>query len=295
MPLTNSMQKPDIPANESDPLVALDRYKILDTLPEQVYDDPLKNAVGEVVGASKIVCDISDCKQAELQLQKTTERLVFALKSGAIGCWEYDIQQNLLVWDDRMFELYGYLNKPNPHLVYEIWANAIHPDDRNATETLLQQAFLGVAEYDCEFRIIHSDGSIHFIKAYGMVKLDAQSKPERMIGINFDISDRKQAEQIILQQANRETLLRGITQRIRQSLDLSIIFDTACQEIQLLLQCDRVGIFKFYPESNFDDGEFVAESVVDGFSFSNGSSHSRPLLWRGLCRRLCPRSNTGLE
>ncbi|WP_271255076.1 GAF domain-containing protein [Pseudanabaena sp. Chao 1811] len=57
-----------------------------------------------------------------------------------------------------------------------------------------------------------------------------------------------------------------ITQRIRQSLDLPIIFDTACQEIQQLLQCDRVGIFKFYPESNFDDGEFVAEAVVDGFS-----------------------------
>jgi signal transduction histidine kinase/ActR/RegA family two-component response regulator len=81
-----------------------------------------------------------------------------------------------------------------------------------------------------------------------------------------DISDRKQAEQTILQQANREALLRGITQRIRQSLDLPIIFDTACQEIQQLLQCDRVGIFKFYPESNFDDGEFVAECVINGFS-----------------------------
>ncbi|WP_434685742.1 CBS domain-containing protein [Pseudanabaena minima] len=54
-----------------------------------------------------------------------------------------------------------------------------------------------------------------------------------------------------------------ITQRIRQSLDLPIIFDTACQEIQQLLQCDRVGIFKLDPDSNFDYGEFVAESVAD--------------------------------
>jgi hypothetical protein len=33
------MQKPDIPANESDRLAALDRYHILDTLPEHVYAD----------------------------------------------------------------------------------------------------------------------------------------------------------------------------------------------------------------------------------------------------------------
>ena len=71
----------------------------------------------------------------------------------------------------------------------------------------------------------------------------------------------------LLENRNVELELQvGITQRIRQSLDLPIIFDTACQEIQQLLQCDLVGIFKFYPESNFNDGEFVAESVVDGFS-----------------------------
>lgn len=213
------------------------------------------------------VCrNISDRKQSELQLQNATERLALALNSGAIGCWEWDIQQNFLVWDDRMYELYGYSQETYSHLPYEIWSDTIHPDDREVTESILQQAVLGQVEYDCEFRVIYPDCSIHFIKAYGKIKRDTQGKAESMVGVNFDISDRKQAELIILQQANRETLLRGITQRIRQSLDLSIIFDTACQEIQQLLQCDRVGIFKFYPESNFDDGEFVAESVVEGFS-----------------------------
>jgi signal transduction histidine kinase/CBS domain-containing protein len=70
----------------------------------------------------------------------------------------------------------------------------------------------------------------------------------------------------LLENRNIELELQvGITQRIRQSLDLPIIFDTACQEIQQLLQCDRVGIFKFDPDYNFDNGEFVAESVADGF------------------------------
>ncbi|WP_367184628.1 hybrid sensor histidine kinase/response regulator [Planktothrix agardhii] len=254
----------------------------------ETHKAPLRDWSGNVIGMVGTFQDVTDRKQAELELQKNTERLVFALKSGAkefemqlqqttdrlslalnsgaIGYWEWDIQQNILVWDDRMYELYGYLKENYSHLPYEIWANAVHPDDRDLTETLLQQAVLGKTEYDCEFRIIHPDHSIHFIKAYGTLNRDASGNPLSIIGINFDITDRKQAEQIILQQANRETLLRGITQRIRQYLDLSIIFDTACQEIQQLLQSDRVGIFKFYPESNFDDGEFVAESVVNGFS-----------------------------
>jgi PAS domain S-box-containing protein len=226
----------------------------------------LKDDEGQTIGFLSVRKDISDRKQAELELQKTTERLALALKSGAIGCWEWNIQQNIVFWDDRMYELYGVCKAKESRIVYEIWAGAIHPDDRADSEMTTQQVASGqVDEYDTEFRIVHPDGSIHYIKAYGSLKRDENGHPLSIIGINFDISDRKQSEQTILQQANRESLLRGITQRIRQSLDLPIIFDTACQEIRQLLQCDRVGIFKFYPESNFDDGEFVAEAVVDGF------------------------------
>ena len=104
-----------------------------------------------------------------------------------------------------MFELYGCLKETNSHLPYEIWANAVHPDDRNSAETLLQQAVLGQTEYDYEFRVIHPDRSIHFIKAYGKIKRDTQGNAQSMIGVNFDVSDRKQAE-IQLQLANQELL-----------------------------------------------------------------------------------------
>jgi PAS domain S-box-containing protein len=127
-------------------------------------------------------------------LQKITDRLTIALKSGTIGSWEWDLVNNIGIWDERMFELYGVDKKSNSLTECEILANALHPDDRNSVETLLQQAILGEAEYDTEFRIVHSDSSIHFIKAYGVVVRDAQGNPQRMIGVNFDISDRKADE-----------------------------------------------------------------------------------------------------
>ncbi|CAD0227923.1 Two-component hybrid sensor and regulator (modular protein) [Planktothrix agardhii] len=65
-------------------------------------------------------------------------------------------------------------------------------------------------------------------------------------------------------QAERERLLREITQRVRQSLDLETIFNTATEETRKFLDVDRVCIFKFAPESDDNQGEFVSESVKIG-------------------------------
>ncbi len=151
--------------------------------------------------------DITERKVAELERQNLSNRLALALSSGAIGYWDWDIQQNIILWDERMYELYGVAATDVATAVpYQIWANGVHPDDRSATETLLQQAVLGQAVYDPEFRVVHPDGSIHHIKAYGMVVLDPEGNPQSMIGINLDISERKQAEER-LQQINERLRL----------------------------------------------------------------------------------------
>lgn len=90
------------------------------------------------------------------------------------------------------------------------------------------------------------------------------NRPVATRAIFRDITARKRAEGIVHQKIGQEKLLREITQRIRESLDLQTIFDTACQEIRQVIEADRVGIFKFYPGSNCDDGEFVAESSLEG-------------------------------
>lgn len=111
----------------------------------------------------------------------------------------------------------------------------------------------------------NKNGNLYWVESTLIPFLDEQGRPFQYLAIRFDITGRKQAEQTISQQVEREKLLREITQRIRQSLNLQTIFDTACKEIRQVIQADRVGIFKFYPECNFDDGEFVAESVLEGF------------------------------
>ncbi|MFM7407080.1 MAG: GAF domain-containing protein [Cuspidothrix sp.] len=198
------------------------------------------------------------------ELLNLSNRLKLAVKSGQMGIWNWDIVNDRIIWDDRMCELYG-VNPSEFTDGIEIWQMSLHPDDAAPIKEALQEAIRGERDFDPEFRILLPDGKVRIIKAYSMIQGNSQGEAEIMIGVNIDITEDKQSEQKIKQQAQRERLLRLTTERIRQSLDLTTIFNTAAEEIRQLINADRVGIFKFDPDSNYNDGEFVSESVVAEF------------------------------
>lgn len=164
----------------------------------QARGEPIADATGHLIQLVGTVLDISDRKQAEQELRNLSGRLTLAVRSAAMGIWDWNVTENILTWDDRMYELYG-LNPTQFTGVYDAWANVLHPDDRFMVERAIQQALAGEQDYEPEFRVVHPDGTIRFIKAYALVQRNDQGSPQRMIGINFDISDRKQAESQLLQ------------------------------------------------------------------------------------------------
>jgi diguanylate cyclase (GGDEF)-like protein/PAS domain S-box-containing protein len=70
----------------------------------------------------------------------------------------------------------------------------VHPDDRAVAETDKAEIATGAAFFKKEFRIVRPDGAIRHIESCGKVLLDPTGQPLRVIGVNLDISDRKQAE-----------------------------------------------------------------------------------------------------
>lgn len=219
----------------------------------------------QVKGCYLLITDISDRKQVEEHLQALSTRLNLAVESAGLGIWDWDITQNHVVWDARMYALYGTTPDEFSNL-YQAWLSRVHPEDQAYAEATSLSARKGEQPYDIEFRVVHPDQSVHYIKANAVVQRDAAGNPYRMTGINYDITDLKQAEAELREQGQRERLLREITQRIRQSLDLTTIFATACDEIRAVLRCDRVGIFKFDLASHYTTGEFWAESTADEFT-----------------------------
>ncbi|MGB3494423.1 MAG: PAS domain S-box protein [Elainellaceae cyanobacterium] len=149
-----------------------------------------------------MIRDITERKQVEERLRQVSTRLDLALKSADIGIWEWDIVHNHLIWDDRLYRLFGIPQEQFTN-AYEAWSNCLHPDDRAQTEEILQQTCRNERDYDAEFRVVHPDGSIRVVKAYGLVQRDENGDAQRMIGINYDITDRKQSEARIKESEQR--------------------------------------------------------------------------------------------
>jgi PAS domain S-box-containing protein len=224
---------------------------------------PLRNIDGEIIGVLGTYQDITDRKQTEAQLSRLSERLSLSLKSGAVGCWEWDILRDRLIWDDRMYELYG-VKKLLDCEDYAVWLDTIHPDDRPATEAAIDLALAGDADFDTEFRVIHPDGSIHFIKAYGLLQQVSRDCSYSMIGINFDITAakhaeaiRQQAEEAIALQLRQQQTLGAIAQQIRNSLQVEEILATATSQVKELMLVDRVSIFRVFPNGHLQAVEEV--------------------------------------
>jgi len=137
--------------------------------------------------------DVTERKIAEDQLSKLVERLDLATHVARMGIWDWDIQKDKLVWDDQMYELYG-VTRSDFGGAYDAWLSGIHPDDRETSNNISRRARLGEVEYDTEFRVVWPDNSVHVLKAYGQVIRDDANNPLRMIGVNFDITATKQAE-----------------------------------------------------------------------------------------------------
>jgi two-component system, cell cycle sensor histidine kinase and response regulator CckA len=140
-----------------------------------------------------MLTDITERKHAEDELRQALERLDLATRAAHLGIWDWDILKNELVWDEHMYALYG-VRKEDFAGAYEAWLNGLHPDDRAYSDEISQQARRGEREYDTEFRVVWPDGSIHHLKAYGQFVRDANGTPLRMTGVNYDLTERKQAE-----------------------------------------------------------------------------------------------------
>jgi PAS domain S-box-containing protein len=132
----------------------------------------------------------------ELNRRLVEEGTRFAIGADAagLGFWNLAIGSGVLQWDERMFRLYGHsLSAPEPP--FNIWSMGLHPEDRRRCEQEWDDACHGTHAYDTEFRILHPNGAIRYLKAAGRIMHDNNAQTTRMLGVTFDITERKQADE----------------------------------------------------------------------------------------------------
>jgi PAS domain S-box-containing protein len=150
--------------------------------------------------------DITGRRLADAERRLLTDRLSLATAVAKVGVWEWDRASNSLTWDATMFDIYGL--PPVVPMPYARWSAAVHPEDLPAVEAIRRRAMFEKGEAMAEFRIGRPDGSVRNIAAVERVVVNERGKASRIIGVNIDVTERKEAEKALAQTRSDEMRLK---------------------------------------------------------------------------------------
>ena len=171
---------------------------------------PIRGADGQPLFIDGVIIDITERRQAEEALKESEARLHLAQKAANAGIWDWNMHTGELVWNDECYRLFGY-SPGTCTPSYELWSQALHPDDRQACHTAISQAIENDQELAHEYRVIHPDGSVHWLNSLGQTIYDRAGRPKSMMGICLDITARKAAEEVL--RSSHEELERRVKAR----------------------------------------------------------------------------------
>jgi len=139
--------------------------------------------------------DITDRKRADEQYGRLSGRLALALDASRIGVWEADVRTGKVVWDERMYEIYG-LPYHGGEVPETVWLDGLHPDDSGQAEIAFKEASAVRSAYAAQFRVIRPDGSIRHVRSRANPFVDAGGRL-KYIGAEWDVTaDVEQAEEL---------------------------------------------------------------------------------------------------
>ncbi|MBN1935859.1 MAG: PAS domain S-box protein [Anaerolineae bacterium] len=143
-----------------------------------------------------IFIDITERKQAEINLEKSRYELQVTLDATTDGIWMWHFETGELDFSPRYYTMLGYTPNEFP-ASFEAWQSLIHPDDlEHALSVASEWLQTKQDRYDNEFRLKTKSGAYHWIYARGkVVERDESGRAIHMIGNHEDVTERKQAEQ----------------------------------------------------------------------------------------------------
>ncbi|MEO0538155.1 MAG: PAS domain S-box protein [Cyanobacteria bacterium P01_A01_bin.123] len=208
--------------------------------------------------------DITDQKQAEESLLESDARLRALFEQVKVGINHIDVSGQFLQVNPAFCKMLGYTEAELLQLRVQ---SVTHAEDWAENLACIRQLFAReIPYYAMDKRFIHRDGTIIWASLHVSAVCDQQGVPKFSVAIVEDISERKRlederkrAETALKLKAKRERLLNNISQRIRQSLELSDILAIATAEVRQLLNVDRVILAQFEVNGH---STVISESVV---------------------------------
>ncbi|QJW89987.1 PAS domain S-box protein [Spirosoma taeanense] len=156
--------------------------------------------------------DITESRSAAARLQRVNERLQLATQAAKQGIWEYDLHQDTVVWDKQLYRVYGLSEQTTITNLADVMKH-VHPDDRQQLLLRLADLEQGTDYFDFQQRIIQPSGRFCYIQCKGVVLRNETGKPARLVGVVWDVTEQKQAEQTL---RKRKEQYRQLVDNLRE-------------------------------------------------------------------------------
>jgi PAS domain S-box-containing protein len=134
-------------------------------------------------------------REAQEALRESENRFRLAQSVARIGIFEWTIQTGVNTWTPELEAIYGL--KPGEFgKTQPAWERLVHPDDLPGAVAKVEQAIQSGEVTEHEWRIVRPDGSVRWVAGRFQCFKDARGTPLRISGVNIDITDRKDAEEV---------------------------------------------------------------------------------------------------
>jgi PAS domain S-box-containing protein len=166
---------------------------------------PVLDAGGRVEAVAGSTRDVTERNRNEEALRKSEERLTFALEAGGgVGTWDWELPSDRLYCNPQFAKLYSVdPERAAAGAPIAEFLQHIHPDDKERVGKKIQVALETGGDLAEEYRIVQQDGSVRWVYTRGRCQLDEDGKPMRFPGAAFDVTERKRAEEALLESQNR--------------------------------------------------------------------------------------------
>lgn len=128
--------------------------------------------------------------------------LLLPLQAARAGVWEWSAKSGEVRCSDETWSICG-IERGGDRSGFDRFRQALHPDDREKADRMIEQLSVGVSEIDTEFRVVQPDGSVRWFMWRGKSVLDNEGHPERSTGTIIDITGRKLLEEELVESKTR--------------------------------------------------------------------------------------------
>jgi PAS domain S-box-containing protein len=189
---------------------------------------PVHDAAGRIVGVVNMTLDISERKEAELALAERDLQLALAGKAARVGSFAYDTSTELIQVSQGYTVLHG-LPEGTTEIPRSRWRAGVHPEDLPRLDAHRDKVWRERRrESNIEYRIVHADGEMRWIEARSFTSYDHNGRPQRVVGVNIDITERKRAEE------HQRVLVAELDHRVKNVLATVSAIISRTQDASLL-------------------------------------------------------------